>query len=50
VPENSDLKAKYLTMLEESEDTISEVSKARQASKVEIDCFTNEVREQIRNF
>ena len=50
VPENSDLKAKYLTMLEESEDTISEVSKARQASKVEIDRFTNEVREQIRNF
>jgi len=50
VPENSDLKAKYLTMLEESENSISEASKTREASKADIDRFTNEVRQQIRNF
>ncbi|MCV9910434.1 DUF4139 domain-containing protein [Brucella sp. HL-2] len=50
VPENSDLKAKYLTMLEESESSISEVSKTRETSKVDIDRFTKELREQIRNF
>lgn len=50
VPENSDLKAKYLTMLEESEISISETSKAREANKSDIDRFTNELRKKIRSF
>lgn len=50
VPENSDLKAKYLTMLEQSETAISEVSKTRDENKADIDRFTNDIREQIRNF
>ncbi len=50
VPENSDLKAKYLTMLEESEDAISEMSKARETSKADLDRFAKELKQQIRNF
>jgi hypothetical protein len=50
VPENSDLKAKYLTMLEESERAISEMSKASEASKVDLDRFAKELKQQIRDF
>ncbi len=50
VPENSDLKAKYLTMLEESEDAISEMSKARETGKTDLDRFAKELKQQIRNF
>ncbi|QWK79188.1 DUF4139 domain-containing protein [Ochrobactrum sp. BTU1] len=50
VPENSDLKSKYLAMLDKSETTIADVSKKREADKAEIDHLAQLLREQIRNF
>ena len=50
VPENSDLKGKYLAMLDESETSIAEVLKKRETDQAEIDRFSRDLREQVRNF
>lgn len=50
VPENSDLKTKYLKILEESETSIARAVEKREAAQKVADLIDEQVRETIRQF